>query len=271
MLNVFAALVLSSASIGPTRPATLCVTDPVGDVVPEASEPMYDMSGVCVTVRPGAIQIEFSFVPPPSGSLDLSWFSGTVDFDFDRDTGTGRTAHCEEFLGLPLPLGVDYCVWVFGMGGGPGHGLAAVYSCTNDGEENLVQFYDAVIGTDTIRVEIPRAFSPSEEGLPIAGAFDFAVVAGNGGPTDIIPNAPDDTVPPRFAFPGDFDADGDVDLIDFESFRQCFNGSNRPPILETCAGMDFDTDNDVDLIDFAAFRSCFNGPNRPSPVACTHD
>jgi hypothetical protein len=32
--------------------------------------------------------------------------------------------------------------------------------------------------------------------------------------------------------PGDFDADGDVDLEDFAIFQACFNGPNRPPACQ---------------------------------------
>ncbi len=63
--------------------------------------------------------------------------------------------------------------------------------------------------------------------------------------------------------PGDFDFDGDADLIDFVHFQACFNGPNRAPASADCADADFDGDNDVDLADFGTFQSCFNGPNRP--------
>lgn len=70
------------------------------------------------------------------------------------------------------------------------------------------------------------------------------------------------TLTVRTTVPADFDADGDVDLVDFATFQGCFNGPNRP-IAPACAGADFDHDNDVDLMDFATFQGCFNGPNRP--------
>jgi hypothetical protein len=64
--------------------------------------------------------------------------------------------------------------------------------------------------------------------------------------------------------PGDFDGDGDADLIDFAHFQLCFNGPNRPAAAAGCEDTDMDADSDVDLIDFAAFQACFNGPNRPA-------
>ncbi len=62
----------------------------------------------------------------------------------------------------------------------------------------------------------------------------------------------------------DFDADGDIDLADFASFNNCFNGPNQPPTFYCAVNADFDKDGDVDLSDFAQFQTCFNGPNRPA-------
>jgi len=64
--------------------------------------------------------------------------------------------------------------------------------------------------------------------------------------------------------PVDFDADGDVDLGDFNVFQGCFNGPNRPPRQTGCDNADLDGDHDVDLGDFNVFQGCFNGPNRPA-------
>lgn len=66
---------------------------------------------------------------------------------------------------------------------------------------------------------------------------------------------------PRY---GDFDSDGDVDLVDFAHFRDCFNGSNRPPAYTNCLDADTNSDGDIDLLDFALFRACFNGSNNPA-------
>lgn len=66
----------------------------------------------------------------------------------------------------------------------------------------------------------------------------------------------------------DTDADGDVDLADFLTFQDCFNGPNRPwraPASnpQICVCLDGNDDGDVDLGDFLEFQDCFNGPNRP--------
>jgi hypothetical protein len=58
--------------------------------------------------------------------------------------------------------------------------------------------------------------------------------------------------------PGDFDADGDVDVADFATFASCFGGSGRAA-TPVCARCDLDTDADVDLADFAAFSQLYTG------------
>ncbi|MBN1490682.1 MAG: hypothetical protein JXA69_12255 [Phycisphaerae bacterium] len=73
----------------------------------------------------------------------------------------------------------------------------------------------------------------------------------------------------------DTDGDGDVDLVDFGVFSQCFNGPNRAygvsfpaDLLAKCGCIDQDGDDDVDLTDFSVFASCFNGPNRAPAAGC---
>lgn len=58
-----------------------------------------------------------------------------------------------------------------------------------------------------------------------------------------------------------FDCDADVDLQDFATFSQCYNGSAVPP-APSCppgADADLDDDGDVDLADFARLASVFTG------------
>jgi hypothetical protein len=64
--------------------------------------------------------------------------------------------------------------------------------------------------------------------------------------------------------PGDFNADGHVDLNDYAVFVFCFRGPNQPPASpESCALPDFDSDSDVDLTDYSSFLDCYNGPGNP--------
>ena len=64
---------------------------------------------------------------------------------------------------------------------------------------------------------------------------------------------------------GDFDADGDVDLDDYQALYDCHAGPaaapapTGPECVDTCLdAFDFDSDNDVDLSDFAAFQLAFS-------------
>ncbi len=98
------------------------------------------------------------------------------------------------------------------------------------------------------------------------GTFETVTgkVAGPGKVFRIAYNPTDVTLVVEPGVPADFDADGDVDLTDFQAFQGCFNGPNRPYAQPNCAASDFDADNDVDLSDFQVFQACFNGPNRPA-------
>jgi hypothetical protein len=57
---------------------------------------------------------------------------------------------------------------------------------------------------------------------------------------------------------GDFDGDGDVDLVDFGEFQLCFTGGTGT-LADGCDCADFDGDNDADLVDFGSFQLAFTG------------
>ena len=66
---------------------------------------------------------------------------------------------------------------------------------------------------------------------------------------------------------GDFDADGDVDLVDYRSFTDCLAGPAAAPAppppacVNAClAAFDADADGDVDLADFGVFQRQWAGP-----------
>jgi hypothetical protein len=70
-----------------------------------------------------------------------------------------------------------------------------------------------------------------------------------------------DAEPAGTAVDGDFDNDGDVDLVDFAVFAQCFGGAGSPPAPGCPGGVDadLDDDGDVDLSDFAILAQNFTG------------
>jgi hypothetical protein len=57
--------------------------------------------------------------------------------------------------------------------------------------------------------------------------------------------------------PGDWDGDGDVDLIDYGHFADCITGPGGGPMGPGCNAFDFNTDTDVDAADFATFQQHF--------------
>jgi hypothetical protein len=59
---------------------------------------------------------------------------------------------------------------------------------------------------------------------------------------------------------GDYDHDGDHDLVDFARFQACFTGLAGPPLVGACAIFDLDLDEDVDFSDFTEFAPLLVGP-----------
>jgi hypothetical protein len=88
------------------------------------------------------------------------------------------------------------------------------------------------------------------------------VIDRTGDPLDKVPLA----APPgalagkaSIGFFGDFDGDGDIDILDFAALQRCFSGPGGviPP---TCAPGDRDGDGDVDLADVGAWPAVVTGP-----------
>lgn len=70
---------------------------------------------------------------------------------------------------------------------------------------------------------------------------------------------------------GDFDGDGDVDIVDFGTFGQNFGMTGLP--LDPATDGDFEPDGDVDIVDFGTFAQNFgmgtgSGSAVPEPASC---
>ena len=65
-----------------------------------------------------------------------------------------------------------------------------------------------------------------------------------------------------FWFPvvaGDCNADGTVNVFDFEEFLACVTGPDGGPVSPECACFDFNDDDDVDFADFSNLQPAFHG------------
>lgn len=73
------------------------------------------------------------------------------------------------------------------------------------------------------------------------------------------------------AIDGDFDGDGDVDIVDFGTFGQNFGLTGQP--IDPPVDGDFDADGDVDIVDFGTFGQNFgtgvpgSGASVPEPAS----
>ncbi len=59
---------------------------------------------------------------------------------------------------------------------------------------------------------------------------------------------------------GDFDLDGDVDLLDHARLQQCFTHPGLPTVLPDCELGDANEDNDVDVLDYEEIHHLQTGP-----------
>ncbi|MEE9297364.1 MAG: hypothetical protein V3W34_20695 [Phycisphaerae bacterium] len=58
---------------------------------------------------------------------------------------------------------------------------------------------------------------------------------------------------------GDFDHDGDVDVVDQGAFDACSRGPQTPFFFDQCHVFDFDEDLDIDFADWGEFQIVFTG------------
>ncbi len=66
--------------------------------------------------------------------------------------------------------------------------------------------------------------------------------------------------------PGDFDFDGEVNLVDLVTFVDCLSGPTGGSVSSNCDPGNFDPDTDIDLRDFAGFQARFGFGQGPPQI-----
>ncbi len=186
------------------------------------------------------------------------------------ETGLPFGAQCEELTAVPSDPNMFYLA-------DSDFGAGDIHVTTDAGATwNSVGFGDRVTGivldlTDesrlfilqpnqTTRVQVSddagETFSPFNNGLSASGFPRSLAVASGSCPRLLLSSQTGTYATDLSAVAtGDSDADGDVDLLDFEQFNECLGGGAGAP----CCAFDFNTDGRVDWSDFASFQIAFTG------------
>jgi Lactonase, 7-bladed beta-propeller len=136
-----------------------------------------------------------------------------------------------------------------------------------DGSLAFVQGSSQFIGSDARKAAASDEFlfvTDDSSFSPGVGVMAYRI--GETGLLDLVPGSPfaaggrpQDMVlylPPAGVF-GDGDADGDVDIDDYEIFLRCVTGSDAGPIDAGCATFDSEPDDDIDFHDLGALQLAF--------------
>jgi hypothetical protein len=217
--------------------------DPIGtmsDSVPAQPDAPFEGTGCAYTgenpeALPGADDVDDGAVYLTSPAIDLSSAASArlsyVRWYYNRDVGEDPDYDSDYFA--VLASDDDGQTWVV---------LeyldywASVNTWTSR-EVDLEQFIDL---TETVRLRI-AASDGIREGSIVEAAIDNVLI------TTDSPGLGD----------GDFDNDGDVDVLDFRNFQRCFG----QPGTGNCAPADLAEGPLIDTADFAAFVVALTGPD----------
>ena len=106
----------------------------------------------------------------------------------------------------------------------------------------------------------PAPQSPISIVLQQGGFAETRVFAPAPAQTNVLGSVEGTTVTILSCLSGDWDTDGDVDLVDFAALQRCFTGSGGTAGDACACAFDFDLDLDVDIADHAVFVPLISGP-----------
>lgn len=204
------------------------------------------------------------------GALDFAP-NGDLFFGSDASTAFGILRFSPDGMAFPFDafppgsirsLAVSRLGKVFAIGGG---GIIYRYDMNDPASRVVLATGFTLFGG------VPRVLSVSSDGSTVYycdyGTEDLYRIDAQTGETDLLANIPAFAdwfwLPTGMAVyaprvPGDIDADGIIDIIDYALFQGCSTGIFGNIQAPECHYADLDLDGDVDLVDFGLFQSAFD-------------
>lgn len=156
--------------------------------------------------------------------------------------------------GEVLVSGTDFVLIGWQSSSDTGAGTGETFKQRIDAQGNLVGAREPIFTGPTRESYGGSSFASGTCGRAMATMSLWAGMPYNG------PRAQGMTFAIGSSCPGDADADGDVDAVDFAAYLDCVTGPDAGAIPLGCLTFDADDDEDVDLADLASFLLAFTGP-----------
>jgi hypothetical protein len=210
----------------------------------------------------------FEDVSNDTGFNDNFYGSSLVAFDMDRDgdLDLAQTTMVVNLIPSSVRLLENEAIVPPGIGNflvikpridGPNHwAIGAVVRATTNGQQRTTQMRLITAGTSYLGQEPAEAFF----GLGAAASADTVRVTWPDGTlTTLTGVSANQMLEVHHGGWGDLDADGFIQLDDWQLFQTCFRG---PHVVapNACLASDFNATRRVDLADAAIFQNRFTGP-----------
>lgn len=195
-MRIFHAFALAGILWGASRAnaAMFTYSDPVGDLLDIAVEPLFDVTGITLDVTASTLTITMAFTSP----AQLERIGGALEFDTDPHAGWPSMR--EDYGYDPLE-GRDYSLWFY-----PGSDQSELIWIAPDFTEHTVAVLQRTISGNSVTVAIPLGTTTPDTGLLIDAEFWFSGMIGHDqGMTELIPDEGWYHVPvpePAFGFAG---------------------------------------------------------------------